>query len=76
MRLLEVTDNRGQVHEIGIDRITKEEYGRNLEENLNALTGRLKKKFYKPKPARLIEIPKDNGKLRPLTIYCLTGEYS
>lgn len=28
------------------------------------------KKSYKPKPARLVEIPKDNGKMRPLSIYC------
>ena len=55
---------------VGIDGITKEEYGRNLEENINALIERLKKKSYKPKPARLVEIPKDNGKMRPLSIYC------
>ena len=55
---------------VGIDGITKEEYGRNLEENLNALVERLKRKSYKPKPARLVEIPKDNGKLRLLSIYC------
>ena len=53
-----------------IDGITKDEYGRTLEENLNALVERLKRKSYKPKPARLVEIPKDNGKLRPLSIYC------
>lgn len=40
---------------VGIDGITKEEYGRNLEENLNALVERLKRKSYKPKPARLVE---------------------
>ena len=55
---------------VGIDGITKEEYGRNLEENINALIERLKKKSYKPKPARLVGIPKDNGKMRPLSIYC------
>ena len=55
---------------VGIDGITKEEYGRNLEENINALIERLKKKSYKPKPAKLVEIPKDNGKMRPLSIYC------
>lgn len=38
--------------------------------NLDNLVGRLKKKLYKPKPARRVEIPKDNGKSRPLSIYC------
>lgn len=55
---------------VGIDGITKEEYGRSLKENINALIECLKKKSYKPKPARLVEIPKDNGKMRPLSIYC------
>ena len=55
---------------VGIDGITKEEYGRNLDKNLEDLVERLKKKSYKPNPARLVEIPKDNGKMRPLSIYC------
>lgn len=55
---------------VGIDGITKEDYGRNLEGNLDALVERLKKKSYKPNPARKVEIPKDNGKTRPISIYC------
>ena len=55
---------------VGIDGITKEEYGQNLDENLNGLVERLKRKAYKPQPARRVEIPKDNGKMRPLSIYC------
>lgn len=55
---------------VGIDGITKEEYGRKLDENLECLVMKLRKKAYKPKPARRIEIPKDNGKTRPLSIYC------
>ena len=55
---------------VGIDGVTKEEYGKNLEENLESLVGRLKKKSYKPQPARRVEIPKDKGKTRPLSIYC------
>lgn len=55
---------------VGVDGITKEEYERNLEDNLKDLQERLKRKAYKPKPARRVEIPKDNGKTRPLSIYC------
>ena len=55
---------------VGIDGVTKEKYSRNLDENIENLIERLKKKSYKPKPARLVEIPKDNGKTRPLSIYC------
>ena len=55
---------------VGIDGVTKEEYGRKLEENLEKLVEKLKKKSYKPRPARRVEIPKENGKTRPLSIYC------
>ena len=55
---------------VGIDGVTKEEYEENLKENLRKLVERLKRKEYKPKPARRVEIPKDNGKTRPLSIYC------
>ena len=55
---------------VGIDGITKEDYNRDLEKNLRELTERLKKKSYRPKPARRVEIPKENGKTRPLSIYC------
>ena len=47
---------------VGIDGVTKEEYDRKLEENLTGLVERLKKKSYKPQPARRVEIPKENGK--------------
>lgn len=55
---------------VGIDGVTKEEYGQKLDENLDKLVERLKKKSYRPQPARRVEIPKDNGKTRPLSIYC------
>lgn len=55
---------------VGIDGVTKEEYSRNLEENLEKLVERLKKKSYKPQLARRVEIPKENGKTRPMSIYC------
>lgn len=55
---------------VGIDGVTKEEYSQKLNENLADLTDRMKRKAYHPKPARRVEIPKDNGKTRPLSIYC------
>ena len=55
---------------VGIDGVTKDEYGAKLKENLEILVKRLKNKSYRPKPALRVEIPKDNGKTRPLSIYC------
>lgn len=55
---------------VGIDGVTKEEYGAKLEENLRELEEKLKKKAYRPQPAKRVEIPKENGKTRPLSIYC------
>lgn len=55
---------------VGTDGVTKEDYEENLDENLKDLVERLKRKAYRPKPAKRVEIPKDNGKTRPLSIYC------
>lgn len=52
----------------GIDKITKEEYEKKLEENIDNLLNRMKKFSYKPLPVRRTYIPKLNGKLRPLGI--------
>ena len=53
----------------GIDKVTKEEYGKNLEENLEKLVKRMKNGSYCPKPTRRIYIPKEaKGKMRPLGI--------
>ena len=52
----------------GIDKMTKEQYDKNLEENLENLINRMKKFSYKPLPVKRTYIPKLNGKLRPLGI--------
>lgn len=52
----------------GIDKITKQEYGENLDENIEDLLKRMKMLSYKPQPVRRTYIPKTNGKLRALGI--------
>lgn len=55
----------------GIDGITKEEYERNLEENLESLVRRMKNGSYRPNPTKRVYIPKDgSNKKRPLGISC------
>lgn len=52
----------------GLDKVTKDMYFMNLDENLNKLVDKLKTKSYRPSPARKVNIPKANGKLRGLAI--------
>ena len=53
---------------VGIDKVTKDEYGSNLDENIDNIVTKLKNKSYRPSPARKVNIPKANGKLRGLAI--------
>lgn len=55
----------------GVDRVTFQDYEKNLEGNLTDLVGRLKRKAYRAKLVRRKYIPKGNGKLRPLGIPAL-----
>ena len=53
----------------GVDDVTIEMYENNLDANLEQLVGRLREKWYKPKPVRRCFIPKNSkGELRPLGI--------
>ena len=53
---------------VGIDNVSWEEYGHNLDENLERLVSELKRKKYKPIPARRVYIPKSETEKRPLGI--------
>ncbi len=53
----------------GIDRVTKQVYGQNLEENLTSLVNRLHQMAYRPQPVKRVYIPKPGSdKLRPLGV--------
>lgn len=55
----------------GVDGVTKQQYGENLEENLKDLSGRLRRLAYKPRPVRRVYISKAGSrKKRPLGIPC------
>ena len=60
-----VARNKGSA---GIDGITIEDYQRDVEANVAYLTQRLKTGDYQPKAVRRVEIPKGDGKMRPLGI--------
>lgn len=55
----------------GIDRVSYEVYGRNLEENVADLVERLKSKRYRAQDIRRVRIPKPDGGQRPLGILVL-----
>lgn len=52
----------------GVDRVSFEDYERNLEANLTDLEERLRRKAYRARLVRRKYIPKGNGKRRPLGI--------
>ena len=55
----------------GVDGMTLEQYEANLESNLQDLANRLQRQSYRPRPSLRKEIPKGNGKTRPLGIACV-----
>jgi group II intron reverse transcriptase/maturase len=53
---------------VGVDGVTKEQYGQALEANLQDLHARMKAKRYRHQPIRRVHIPKEQGKTRPIGI--------
>jgi len=53
---------------VGVDGITKEQYGQELERNLRDLHQRMREGRYRHQPIRRVHIPKDKGKTRPIGI--------
>ena len=53
---------------VGVDGVTKEDYGQHLVDNLQGLHERLVSKRYRHQPIRRVHIPKGKGQTRPLGI--------
>ena len=53
---------------VGVDGVTKEAYGKNLEGNLTDLHRRLREMSYRHQPLRRIRVPKGKGQTRPIGI--------
>jgi RNA-directed DNA polymerase len=53
---------------VGVDGITKEQYGQSLAANLQERYARRKAKRYRHQPIRRVHIPKGQGKTRPIGI--------
>ena len=51
---------------VGVDGVSKAEYGQALEANLVELHKRLKAKRYRHQPLRRVHIPKGGGRTRPI----------
>src|SRR5262245_20302549 len=53
---------------VGVDGVTKEQYGQELERNVADLHGRMKTRHYRHQPLRRVHIPKEKGRTRPIGI--------
>jgi RNA-directed DNA polymerase len=53
---------------VGVDGVTVEQYGGQLEANVQALRARMKAGQYRHQPIRRVNIPKENGGTRPIGV--------
>jgi group II intron reverse transcriptase/maturase len=53
---------------VGVDGVTKAQYGESLDHHIADLLGRLKSMRYRHQPVRRVHIPKGRGRLRPIGI--------
>src|SRR5262245_53008331 len=68
------TNLRQAFHELdgskapGIDRVTKDQYRKDLGTNIEALAKALRAGNWRPRPSRQVLIPKPQGGMRPLAV--------
>jgi len=56
---------------VGVDGVSKEQYGLEVESNIAKLHGQLKTMSYRHRALRRVHIPKGDGKTRPIGISCI-----
>ncbi len=56
---------------VGVDQVTWQQYGQDLQANLEDLHGRVHRGSFRAAPSRRVYIPKSDGRLRPLGIASL-----
>lgn len=59
---------------VGVDGITKEQYGQDLSRNIRDLHTQMRGMRYRHQPIRRVHIPKDKGKTRPIGISCIADK--
>jgi len=59
---------------VGVDGITKEQYGQDLERNVRDLHAQMRAGRYRHQPIQRVHIPKDKGKTRPIGISCIADK--
>ncbi len=64
----------GRNKAVGIDRVSWQEYGIDLDKNLEGLVQRLKRKSFRPLPAKRVYIPKGKEETRPLGISAIENK--
>jgi RNA-directed DNA polymerase len=56
---------------VGIDQVTKSQYGKSLQTNLEDLSDKIARGGWRPKSSRQVFIPKPQGGMRALAVGCL-----
>ncbi len=59
---------------VGVDGMTKEQYGQDLDRNVHELHEQMRAMRYRHQPIRRVHIPKDKGKTRPIGIPCVADK--
>jgi len=59
----------------GVDKVTWDDYGKDLEANLSDLLARVHSGTYRASPSRRVYIPKSDGRKRPLGIATLEDKF-